>query len=150
MVTTVVSCFLHASFGQKCGGQVWGCMARGSWSNSCTARASEMSARADFWLTALVLPPVLCTTYFCRGLSLCVTGREAVMASLPQAELCLFSGSVGLVSLAGKSKWLVPNLSLPACCPSSLKLIASAYGLLWLSVHILHVSGIKSPVKEVD
>ena len=72
------------------------------------------------------------------------------MASLPQAELCLFGGSVGSVSLAGKSKWLVPNLSLPTCCSSLLKLIAGAYGLLWLSAHILHVSGIKSPVKEAD
>lgn len=102
-------------------------------------------------LTALACSPVLpCTTYFCRGLSLCVAGRGAVTASLPQAELCPFGGSVGSVSPAGKSKWLVPNLSLPTCCSPLLKHIVSAYGLLWLSAHILHDSGIKSPVKEAN
>lgn len=52
------------------------------------------------------------------------------MASLPQAELCLFSGSVGLVSLAGKSKWLVPNLS-----SHMLSLLAEAYSkCLWFTL----------------
>lgn len=32
------------------------------------------------------------------------------MALLPQAELCPFHGSAGLVSLAGKIAWLVLNL----------------------------------------
>lgn len=36
------------------------------------------------------------------------------------------------------------------CCSSLLKLKASACGLLWLSDHILHVSRIKSTVKEAD
>lgn len=32
---------------------------------------------------------------------------------MPQAELCPFGGSIGSVSLAGVSKWLVLSLSIP-------------------------------------
>lgn len=50
--------------------------------------------------------------------------------SLPQAELCLFGGSLGSVSLAGKSKCRVMNL------PSHmLLLLAEAYSQgLWFAL----------------
>lgn len=62
--------------------------------------------------------------------SVCFAGGGAVAASLPQAELCLFGGSLGSVSLAGKSKCLVMNL------PSHmLLLLAEAYSQgLWFAL----------------
>lgn len=130
MGITVVSCSPRAHSSPKCRGQVWGYVARGSWSSSCKGLQGGQG-QPDVGWQLFCYPVFPCTIYFCRGLSLCAAGGGAGVALLPQAELCPFHGSLGLVFLAGKITWLLLNLSLPSSCSSLIKLAASAYVLLW-------------------